>query len=377
MRTITASAVPASSRTVGGFSGEQLPPADRAQQRVARRGRVARALHDEIRKPQDLQNIDAWYVSPARRQLSTDRDGDPTTREDRVMRLAAQTRQDTHVVAVAYAACALIWGTTWFAIRACIAGYPTLDAVALRFAIAAVVLVPLALRARPWPAGRTWLWLVAAGALDACSYALVYFGEERVPGGLAAVVYGTQPLVLALLLTAVRIEKLTRRHLVGALISLAGVAVIFLDRLDVSPRQALGIVMVLGSVVVATSYSMIMKRHGDRVNGLVSTTIFLGVTAIVLGILALAAREPVPWPPPVAPTVALLYLAIVGSVVAFLAYFWLLARTDLKTTSTLVFVFPLVALVTDALFEHAIPLGPRAYLGAAITLSGLVLSLLR
>jgi drug/metabolite transporter (DMT)-like permease len=216
---------------------------------------------------------------------------------------------------------------------------------------------------------------VLAGVLDAGAYLLVYLGEERVSGGVGAVVYGTQPLVLAVLLRIVRIEAITRRHVVGAVISLAGVGVLFLDRLDVSPQQALGVVLVLGSVVLATSYSALMKQHAPDVPALVSTTIFLSVTAVALGILALLASPPITWPPAVAPTVALLYLAVVGSAVAFLVYFWLLRATSLLVTSTLVFVFPLIALVTDALFEHAVALGPRAYVGAAVTLGGLAVSL--
>lgn len=283
-------------------------------------------------------------------------------------------------VVVAYLVCAVIWGTTWFAIRVCIApdGYPTLAALGLRFAIAAMLLLPLAIRVRAWPKDpRVWRWLIVAGVLDAVGYLLVYLGEERISGGIAAVVYGTQPLMLAILLTLVRVERITRRHIIGAVISLAGVGVLFLDRLDVSPQQAVGVLLVLGSVAVATGYSTIMKRHGQGVDALVSTTVFIVVTAVVLGVIALVAREPMPWPLPVMPTVALLYLAVIGTVVAFLVYFWMLRRTSLLVTSTLVFVFPLVALVTDALFERAIPLGPRAYLGAAITLAGLAVSLLR
>jgi drug/metabolite transporter (DMT)-like permease len=276
--------------------------------------------------------------------------------------------------------CALIWGTTWFAIRVCIGpgGYPTLSALALRFAIAALLLLPLAVRARAWPRdARTWSWLISAGVLDAAGYGLVYIGEERISGGIAAVVYGTQPLLLAILLTVVRVERLTRRHVVGAVISLAGVALLFLDRLDVSPDQALGVVLVFGSVVVATCYNVIVKRHGQGVNPVVTTTVFIVVTAIVLGAVALALQRPIPWPLPVKPTIALAYLAVMGTVVAFLCYFWLLRRTSLLVTSTQVFVFPLVALLTDALFERAISLGPRAYLGAAVTLAGLAVSLRR
>lgn len=277
----------------------------------------------------------------------------------------------------AYGACALIWGTTWFAIRVCIGAgaYPTLTALALRFTLAFVILLPIALRSRAWPRGTAWLYLVLSGVLDAGSYALVYFGEERVPGGLAAVVYGTQPLILALLLQVFRIDRISTRHVIGALISIGGVAVLFFDRLDVATDQAIGIALVLGSVLMATGYSMVMKRQST--GGLVSTTIFLGVTALVLGVVAIAAGATVPWPPPVSPTLALLYLAVVGSVIAFLLYFWLLDRTSLVVTSTLVFVFPLVALATDALFEHEIALGPRAYLGALITLGGLAVTLRR
>lgn len=283
----------------------------------------------------------------------------------------------SRAVVVAYLACALIWGTTWYAIRVCIADYPTMAAAALRFAIAAALLVPIALRYRPWPRGKAWSYLVLAGILDACAYFLVYLGEERVSGAIGAVLYGTQPLILALLLTVARIERITRRHIIGAVISLTGVAVIFLDQLDISIHQAIGVLMVIGSVVIATGYSMIMKQHSGSAHRVVSTAVFLAVTALTLGIVALVAQEPMPWPPPLEATLALFYLAVIGSVAAFLLYFWLLAKTSLQVTSTLVFVFPLVALATDALFERELPLTARTVLGAAITLSGLAVSLRR
>ena len=269
----------------------------------------------------------------------------------------------------------MIWGTTWFAIRVCIAGYPTVTSVALRFAIAAALLLPIAARRRPWPRGRAWAWLGLAGVLDAAAYLLVYLGEERVSGAVAAVLYGTQPLILGLLLVATRMEPVTRRHVIGSLVALAGVAVLFLDQLELSARQAVGVGLVVGSVVAATSYSMIMRRHAAGIHGAVATAIFLVVTAAVLGAVALIAGQGVPWPPPAAPTAALAYLAVVGTVTAFLLYFWLLGRTGLLVTSTLVFVFPLIALAIDALFERELPLGLRTCLGAAITLAGLAVSL--
>ena len=280
---------------------------------------------------------------------------------------------------VAYAACALIWGTTWYAIRACIGGadgYPTWEALALRFVIAGALIIPFGLAARPWPRDRaTWIWIVVAGVLDAVGYALVYLGEERVSGGLAAVLYGTQPLVIALLMRLTGLDRVRRADVIGALIALVGVAALFADRIDVSWQQGVGVLLVLGSVIVSAVYSTIMKRRAADVNPAATTTIFLGVTAIVLGTIVLArGPAPVVWPPPLGPTLALLYLAVVGTVVAFVVYFWLLRRVSVMTTSTLVFVFPLIALAVDAAFERELQLEPRAYVGVALTLCGLAIS---
>src|SRR5689334_1079197 len=93
-------------------------------------------------------------------------------------------------VALAYAACVSIWGTTYFAIRVSIGpgGYATFQAAALRFILAAVTLTSLAALggARPGPRSRTQAaWIVAAGLINFVYYALVYTAEESISGGLA------------------------------------------------------------------------------------------------------------------------------------------------------------------------------------------------
>jgi drug/metabolite transporter (DMT)-like permease len=285
-------------------------------------------------------------------------------------------------VVLAYVTCALVWGTTWFAIRVCIGegGYPTMEAAALRFAIATVLLVVMLAftRIRGLPTSRAqWAWLSVAGVLDAVGYSLVYLGEERVPGGIAAVIFGIQPLILAIALWLTRMEPVRRSAVLGALVSIAGVAVIFLDRMDVSSHQAIGVVLVLGSVTASTAYSMVMKRHAEGVHPFVATAIFLGVTAIVLGAVVLV-RGPAPfvWPPSIGPTLALLYLAVFGSIIAFGSYFWLLRRLSLMAMSTLVFLLPLISLAVDAMFERELRVGARAYLGVAIVMAGLAVNLL-
>jgi drug/metabolite transporter (DMT)-like permease len=284
------------------------------------------------------------------------------------------------LVVVAYLGCALIWGTTYFAIRVCIepGGYPTYLAAALRFVIAAALLAGVVAvgRARPLPRGRrAWIALAAAGVLNFTSYALLYTAEEQIPGGLAAVIFGTLPLVTAVLGAATGIERPTRGAVIGAFVSLAGLAIIGVERLEVSATQALACGMVLASVTCAATYNLILKRTTQGLHPLATTASFLAVTAVLMSLLAFTVeRQPPPWPPPLRPTLAVLYLAIVGSVVAFAGYFYLLGHVRVMTLSTLVLAQPIIALVVDALLE-AQRIAPRTYLGAGVTLLGVLMNL--
>jgi drug/metabolite transporter (DMT)-like permease len=284
------------------------------------------------------------------------------------------------LVVLSYCACATIWGTTYFAIRVCIApgGYPTYLAGALRFVLAALVLgavVALGF-ARPVPRDRkAFAALFVSGALCFVSYALIYTAEERIPGGLAAVIFGTLPLLTAILSAVTGVERPTRHAVAGAVVSLGGIALISLDRLAVSRDEAVGCVMVFVAVLCSAIYNLILKRHTHRQHPLAANAVFLAVTAVLMGALAGAVEHRLPpWPPPLAPTLAILYLAVVGTVVAFAGYFYLLRHVSLMTVSTLVLVQPIIALLVDAIFETQ-QIATRTYVGAAVTLAGVALNL--
>jgi drug/metabolite transporter (DMT)-like permease len=218
---------------------------------------------------------------------------------------------------------------------------------------------------------------MGCGLLSATGYGLVYAAERSISGGMAAVLYGTFPLCTAILATLGRVEKVTLRALVGSAVALLGIGVIFADRLQVSRAQGLGVLWVLVSVVVSSLYTTILKREASDVNPLATTGVFLATSAVALGLFAACVEHrPLPWPPPVVPTAALLYLAVIGSVVVFAAYFYLLKRVTLMTISTLVLLEPIIALVVDAVGEHDIVLARRTYAGMAVTIVGVALSVL-
>jgi drug/metabolite transporter (DMT)-like permease len=281
---------------------------------------------------------------------------------------------------VAYVVCALVWGTTWFAIRVSIGdgGYPTIASAALRFTVATALVVPLYLLglARPGPRGRRqWGWLCAAGVLNALGYALVYIGEESLSGGLTAVLFGTEPLMAAILVTLTRTESVAKTDVAGALVSLAGIAIIFWDRLEVSADEGTAVGVVLMAVLVSTSYTLIVKRHAAGVHPLASAGVFLTITAVTLWIATLVTWKELPWPPPLEPTVALVYLGVFGSVVTFSAYFYLLGRVSVMTVMTMVFVVPVVALAVDLMWEDEARFLARTWVGIGVTLGGVLLGL--
>ena len=284
--------------------------------------------------------------------------------------------------ALAYVGCALIWGTTWFAIRVCIApgGYPTYLAAALRFVIAVAVLGALfgvGLAGRGPADGRARRGVALAGVLCGLGYGLVYAGETRISGGLAAVIFCTLPVMTALTTFLAGLERPRAGFLAGSAVALAGIGIIYADRMGTSGNQAVGVALVLGSVIVCAGYNLILKRHASGSDPLATNIPFLGAAAVTLALFALVQeRRGPPWPPPLGPTLALVYLAILGSVVTFALYFFLLRRMSLTAVSTLVFVEPVIALVIDALWEREIRLGAQAYAGAALTLVGVAISLL-
>jgi len=285
-------------------------------------------------------------------------------------------------VVSAYLLCTLIWGTTWFSIRVTIApgGFPTYEAAALRFSIAVVVIVLLApggifgLRQR---LGAQLGWLSVAGLVNALSYGLLYKGEESVTGSVAAVLYGSLPLVAAFGAAATRSEKTSRGQVFGALIALAGITMLFWDRLHVSRQQAAGMALVLAAVGANASYLVIFRRKVRGAHSMAATGVFLAATGAGLWCFSLLRGwQPLPWPLPAKPALALLYLGVAGTVVTFACYLYLLRHVSVVTASTIIIAESVIALAIDRAWEREFSLGALAYVGAAMTLAGFLVSIL-
>lgn len=272
----------------------------------------------------------------------------------------------------------LIWGTTWAAIRIGLQGVPPFTGVAVRFALAGLVLLAVAL-SRGVRLGRSRhekaLW-VANGLLSFClSYAIIYWAEQHIPSGLAAVLFATNPLFVAVLAHVLLAgERLTADAAAGLVLGFAGVAVIFSDDLSLlgGPQVRQAALVMLSSALVSAIAMVAVKRWGRDVHPLSLSAVPMLIAALVMGMAALLFERHRPLVVDARSVGALLYLAILGSAVTFTIYYWLLARVTATKLALMSYLIPIVAVaVGAALFAE--PLRLRVLGGTALVLAGVVI----
>jgi len=280
----------------------------------------------------------------------------------------------------AFALLCFIWGSTWLAIKIGYGGLGPFTVAALRFVIAAAVLsaiVPI-VGAR-WPRGREqWTLVFVVGLLlFGGDYGLIYWAEQYIDSGLTAILFGTFPLVTMICAHFyVPGEQLTPRKAAGAALAFVGVVTLFGDRLTVNALALWPMAAIIGAVVCAAISNVATKRHGG---GLHSASLNAATTmagAVVLAGMAVVTGEHLQLPPDARAWTAVVYLALVGSVLAFLIYFSLLKVWASTTVSFFAVFTPIIAIVLGTLF-----LGERLSLwslaGSALILGGVALTLLR
>lgn len=283
------------------------------------------------------------------------------------------------LLVVVFAVLCLIWGTTWAAIRVQLRGLPPFTGVAARFAIASALLLAIALVLNV-PLGRSAierrLWVVNGALSFFASYGIVYWSEQYVPSGLAAVLFATFPLFVTVFAHGfLDGERMTRRSVVGVLLGFAGVATIFsedFERLG-GPQVALAAVVMLGSPLVSAVSNIALKRWGSGIHPISLAAVPMAITAVAMTPVALVAERgrAVVWDAP--SIAALLYLAVFGSAITFTGYYWLMSHLPATRIALIAYLTPVVAVATGALWLDE-PVTPKTVAGAALVLAGVALA---
>lgn len=246
----------------------------------------------------------------------------------------------------------VVWGSTYLAIRLVVETMPPLLAASGRFLVAgAFIGAIVVLRHGPSALRLSRAELVGAAfvgvALLLGGNGLVSLGEREVPSGLAALIIAVVPLYL-ILLRVLFSERVGRGTLVGVTVGLAGVAVL------VVPRGVTGSVAVGGMLMLVLSGacwavgSYYSRRLRLPPNPFVSTAAQLVLGGFALGLAGLAAGEAGLMQFErfsTAAVISLGYLIVLGSIVAYTAYTWLLQNAPVSQVATYAYVNPVVAIV--------------------------------
>lgn len=274
----------------------------------------------------------------------------------------------------------LIWGSTWMAIKIGLQEAPPLTTAAMRFVLAASILSTIALvRGFRFPQGwRNILRIAYPGLyMYGISYASIYFAEQYIDSSLTSVLFGSFPFFVAILSwLRYKSEKMTPVAWAGMMIGFTGVVLISYHTLTMSGDLFLGTCLaVFGSF--ASAYGIVIhKRHHVELNIVVSSSVQMILGGLPLVIAAIVFENPFTFMFSAATLGSIAYLAIFGTVVAFLGYYWLLKRTEAVTVSLIAFLTPIVAITIGVAFGNE-SMSPLIIAGSVMVLGGIFLVIRR
>ena len=294
--------------------------------------------------------------------------------------MESETRPPAWQTLLAFAIIYFVWGSTFLAIRVGVREVPPFLLAALRFLIAGLVLYGWMLaRGERSPSGRQWtsafLLAVLIFVLD---YGLLFWAEQRVPSGIAAVMLATIPAFMALSeIVFLKTQRLTVRLALALAIGIAGVGVLMNNSfnlggapIDTAGAAALIIAAISWSVASALTRKLPLPESKVMNSGaqMLAGGILLAVTAAALGEF----RGFHPSAVSLEVWLALAYLSVAGSIIGFTAYIWLIHHESPTKVGTYAYVNPVVAVLVGYFFGGE-KLGLRTILGTLFILISVVL----
>jgi len=271
----------------------------------------------------------------------------------------------------------LIWGSTWVVIKGGLRDLPPFTSAGARFAVAALIMIGVAALLGSREGGKkppVWLWIVQGTTSFAMSYGIVYHAETVLPSGLVSLLFGVYPMLQALAgHYFLDEEQLRPLQWLGFVIGLAGLVLLFsTDLRGFGPDGVpTGLLLFLSPLAVVIGTTLV-KRFGGGVSStlLNRNGMFVGA-GLLLGVAwALERDAHVSWTAPAVASV--LYLAIMGTVVTFSLFFWLLRYAPAHRMALIAYVTPAIALFLGWAFAGE-PITVWTLSGAACVLFGVLL----
>ncbi len=266
------------------------------------------------------------------------------------------------------------WGTTWIASKEGVRHMPALQLAGMRQFIGGILYVSYFLFIKtPWPKGKQWRTILILSILNfALSNGLSTWGVKYISSGLGAIINAVFPLWIVII-SIFSGEKLVRLAVFGLIISFGGVCVIFYDHLGdfLNPDFRFGIILSVLSTLSWAFGSLYTKKKAASFNPyfslglqmLISSILLFAITGATGTGVTLSSISSNSW-------WAIAYLVIVGSVLTFIAFIYMLQKLPPEINSIYAYVNPIIAVLLGSLIFGE-PLSIAIAIGGIITLGGL------
>jgi drug/metabolite transporter (DMT)-like permease len=273
------------------------------------------------------------------------------------------------VALAAFGAVVVLGGANAVAVKQTVGELTPFWGAALRFLAAGLVMLLLvAATRRKLPTGRSLGGAIVYGLLGfSASYGFLYTGIQQVPAGTLMVLVALTPLVTFGLAILHRQETFRIQGLLGAVLAVAGIAIVFLDQVDADVPIGSMILVLFGTVAIAESG--VVAKAIPKSDPFATNAVAMIAGGLVLFLLAVATREPLDLPSAGATWLASAYLVLLGSVAMFALYLFTLQRWTASAVSYVTLLMPLVTVVLAAiLFDERV--SPTFVVGSAVILAG-------
>src|SRR6266404_5501637 len=246
--------------------------------------------------------------------------------------MEAKTHPAAWKTMLAFAIIYFVWGSTFLAIRIGVQEVPPFLLAAMRFLVAGIVLYGwMIARGERFPSARQWMSvLLIALLIFVLDYGLLFWAEQRVPSGIAAVMMATIPLFMALSeIIFLRTQTLTVRLALALLIGIGGVAVLMSRSFNLggAPIDRAGAVALIIAAMSWSVSSALTRKLPLPLSKVMSSGVQMLAGGVLLALTAAALGEFRifrPWTVSRGAWLSLLYLIVAGSIIAFTAYVWLI-----------------------------------------------------
>jgi drug/metabolite transporter (DMT)-like permease len=250
----------------------------------------------------------------------------------------------------------VIWGSTFVVTKAAAKDISPLTLAALRFLTAVLVLVPVAFAQGNWrsmPKPMPWVALIGMALTGIATFTIAFnLALVHASATQGALIYALLPAAVALAAVMFLQEKLERRRIAGIVLSIAGVGIVVLagevDRN--SPRPVVGALWMIGAVISWAAYTVFAKRLADADQVITIALVSLFGMLMIAPFAAMELAE-TPWrAPSLQAWGGVLFLGILASALAYIAYGWSLRELDASLVGALINLDPIVGVITAVMF---------------------------